>query len=220
MPRVQASKSAGDWLEERITKLRDESLAAERAVVDFRAKNNIVAAGGKLMDEQQVADLNNQLVTARAHTAEAQARLDRIEAIIRADVPGSGSAATVTDTLNSPIITQLRAKYLEYVDQEADWAARYGSNHLAVVNLRRQIADIRASMKDELRRIAETYKSEYEIAKQRQAALESSFREAVAQSRATSRAGATLHELESAAQQYRALYDTFLRRYMESVERQ
>ena len=221
---VQASKSAGAWLEDRISKLRDESLAAQHAVIDFRAKKNIVAAAGQRMDEQQVAELNSQLVGARARTSEARARLDQIEAVIRANVSGSGSGSgnvgTVADTLSNPIITQLRTKYLEIVSREADWSARYGRNHLAVVNLRRQIADIRASMLDELRRIAETYKSEYEIAKQRQAALERSLDGAVTKSRATDGALATLHELDSAAEQYRTLYDTFLRRYVESVQQQ
>ena len=89
-----------------------------------------------------------------------------------------------------------------------------------MVNLRRQIAEIRRSILDELRRIAETYKSEYEIAKQRQAALERSLDETVAQSRTANQAQVALRELESSAQRYRALEDTFLQRYMEAVQQQ
>ena len=140
--------------------------------------------------------------------------------MLHAHVPGSTITATVTDTLNNPIITQLRSKYLEYVNREADFSARYGRDHLAAVKLRRQIDEIRGSILDELRRIAETYKSEYEIAKQRQAALERSFDEAVAQSQTTNQAQVTLRELESSAQRYRALEDTFLQRYMEAVQQQ
>ena len=35
--------------------------------------------------EQQVTELSSQLVIARAHTAEAKARLDRINAVLKAD---------------------------------------------------------------------------------------------------------------------------------------
>jgi succinoglycan biosynthesis transport protein ExoP len=218
--RKQASKRAGDWLQDRIPELRKQSSEAERAVVDFREKNNIVSAAGRLMDEQKVADLNSQLVTARAQTSEALARLDRIDAIIRADGPNSTNLATVSDALSNPIITQLRLKYLEHVNREADWSARYGRNHLAVVNLRRQIAEIRGSLLDELRRIGETYKSEYAIAKQRQSALEESLKEAEALSRTTSKAQTTLRELENSAEQYRTLFDTFVKRYTESVQQE
>ena len=219
--RRQTAEVAGAWLQNRLPELRAKSLAAEQAIVDFKAKNNIIAAtGGQLISEQQLAELNRELVVARGRTSEARARLDRIEAVLHAYVPGSNNPATVTDTLNNPIITQLRSKYLEYVNKEADFSARYGRDHLAVVKLRQQIDDIRKSILDELRRIGETYKSEYEIAKQRQAALESSLNEAVAQSQTSNQAQVTLRELESSAQRYRALEDTFLQRYMEAIQQQ
>ena len=218
--RRQTAEVAGAWLQNRLPELRAKSLAAEQAIVDFKAKNNIIGADGHLISEQQLAELNSQLVVARARTSEARARLDRIEAVIHAYVPGSNNPATVTDTLNNPIITQLRSKYLEYVNKEADFSARYGRNHLAAVKLRQQIDDIRKSILDELRRIAETYKSEYEIARQQQAALESSLNEAVAQSKTSNQAQVTLRELESSAQRYRALEDTFLQRYMEAMQQQ
>ena len=41
------------------------------------------AAGGKLMNEQQMSDLNTQLVLARARTSEAEARLNRIRHFVQ-----------------------------------------------------------------------------------------------------------------------------------------
>lgn len=219
--RRQTAEVAGAWLQNRLPELRAKSLAAEQAIVDFKAKNNIIAAtGGQLISEQQLAELNRELVVARGRTSEARARLDRIEAVLHAYVPASNNPATVTDTLNNPIITQLRSKYLDYVNKEADFSARYGRTHLAAVKLRQQIDDIRKSIFDELRRIGETYKSEYEIARQRQAALESSLNEAVTQSQTSNQAQVTLRELESSAQRYRALEDTFLQRSMEAIQQQ
>ena len=93
--RYQANQRASDWLQQRLQTLRQEASAAERAVVEFKTKNNIVAAGGRLMNEQQLAELNSQLVVARAQTSEAQAKLDRIEAILRADDPADTANATV-----------------------------------------------------------------------------------------------------------------------------
>jgi succinoglycan biosynthesis transport protein ExoP len=218
--RFQANRRASNWLQERINGLRDQASAAERAVVAFKQENNIVAAGGKLMNEQQVADLNTQLVLARAHTSEAQARLNRIQAVIRADSPSTTYDASVSDALNNPIITKLRQQYLEYVNREADWSARYGKDHLAVMNIRTQIREIRDSIFRELARYAETYKSDYEIAKQRQESLERDLAQAVSQSQETSKAQVTLRELESSAQNFRTLHDNFLQRYTESIQQQ
>ena len=66
--KYQANRRAGDWLQERLQALREQAAAAERAVIEFKAKNNIVAAGGTLMNEKQLSEMSGQLATARART--------------------------------------------------------------------------------------------------------------------------------------------------------
>jgi polysaccharide biosynthesis transport protein len=220
--KFQANRRASSWLQDRVGGLRDQAAAAERAVVAFKQENNIVAAGGRLMNEQQVSDLNTQLVLARAHTSEAEARLNRIQSIVRADPSDAAPRfdASVSDALNNPIITKYRQQYLELVNREAEWSKRYGRDHLAVVNLRNQIHEIRDSIFAELRRLGETYKSDYEIAKQRQESLEKDLAQAVSQSQEANKAQITLRELESSAQSFRTLHDNFLQRYMESIQQE
>ena len=218
--KYQATRRASQWLQDRIKELRDQASTAERAVVEFKAKNNIVniggSGGGRLVNEQQLGEINSQLVVARAQVSEARARLTRIESILRSDLPD----ATVTDTLNSTVVSKLRSQYLDLANREADWSVRYGSNHLAAVNLRNQMRGIRSSILDELRRLAESYKSDYEIAKQREEEIQKRLTEAVAESQTTNQAQVVLRELESSAQTYRTLYDNFLQRYMETVQQQ
>ena len=176
--RYQSMQRTTAWLQDRLAELRDQQRNADRSVADFKTKNNIVAANSQPIKQDELNLLNNQLIAARNRTSEVQAKLDRIEAIIRssssATTPGAPDP-TVSDTLTNPVITKLRDKYLDYAAREADYSAKYGSNHYAVLNLRRQIREIRASILDELRRIAETYKSDLEIAKQHQDDLEKNF---------------------------------------------
>src|SRR5262249_46044004 len=88
------------------------------------------------------------------------------------------------------------------------------------VNLRNQMVEIRKALFDELRRTAETFKSDYEIAKTREEAIQNGLAAVVSTSQTTSRAQIALRELESTAQSYRSLHDNFLQRYMESVQQQ
>jgi succinoglycan biosynthesis transport protein ExoP len=220
--KYQTTRRAAIWLQERLKELREQSTAAERAVVDFKAKNNIVDTGGRLMNEQQLAELNSGLIQARATTAEAKARLDRVQQILKAgDLdPAATVTATVTDSLHNEVIIKLRQQYLEYDARVSDWTRKYGAGHLAVINLRNQMQELRRTMFDELQRIAETYKSDYEIAKTREESVQKSLNQIVSESQTTNEAQITLHNLESSAQTYRALYDNFLQRYMESVQQQ
>ncbi|NJO34097.1 MAG: AAA family ATPase, partial [Rhodospirillales bacterium] len=174
----------------------------------------------ELINDQMLAELNTQLGLTREKTAETRARLDRIEAVIRADSPDKQIAGTVSDTLNNPIIVKLRSQYLDLASREADWSNRFGKDHLAVVNLSRQIREIRASIADELSRIAETYRSDYEIAKQRQTEVEKRIAAAVSQFQQATQAQIELRQLESATEAYRGLYKAALQRNTELLQQQ
>ena len=110
------------------------------------------------MSDKQLADVSGQLATARSRASDLQARIDRIEAVRRAyqeDQPASEADENVSEAMSSGIITSLRTQYLELVNRESEWSVRYGKNHSAVVNLRKQIRDIRKNIRDELGRIEE-----------------------------------------------------------------
>ncbi|KAA2236914.1 polysaccharide biosynthesis tyrosine autokinase [Salinarimonas soli] len=214
--RYQATKRASRWLQDRIKELREQANVAEQRVQEFRAKNGIVDTGRGLLSEQQLSDVNTQLAMARALTAETKAKLDRITDVARGDVPD----ATVTDALRNEVITRLRAQYLDISARFSDWSARYGANHTATVNLRNQMQEIRRSILDELRRIGETYKSDYEIARAREQSLQDSLAGLVSQAGVTGQAQVQLRDLESSAQTARNLYDSFLQRFMEATQQQ
>lgn len=214
--KYQSARRAGNWLSERIQELKQQASSADKSIADFKTQNNIIDAGGRSVAEQQVAELNSQVLSARTATAEAKARLDRIDQIIRSDV----REATVTDTLRSEVVSKLRSQYLEIANREADLSARYGVNHLAAVNLRNQMREIARSITAELSRLAETYKSDYEISRQREEEVERALRDAVSRSQVGGQAQVQLKELESNSQTYRSLYENFLQRYTESIQQQ
>jgi polysaccharide biosynthesis transport protein len=132
------------------------------------------------------------------------------------DVPD----ATVADSLKNEVINRLRSQYLEFSRKEAEFSTKYGAGHLAAVNLRNQMREIRKVTMDELGRIAQTYQSDYQIAKAREESITKSLADIVSVSQTTNQAQVVLRDLESSAQTYRALHDNFLQRYMESVQQQ
>jgi polysaccharide biosynthesis transport protein len=226
--KYEPTRRATQWLEGRIEELNQKKKLAERAVVDFKKNNDVITVDGKLLNERQLVDLNSQIATARKQTSEAKARLDRTDAVIvdnnlsvdMGTITDLSGRATLADTLNNPVFAGLRTRYLEAVNREASWSRKYGANHLAVVNLRDQIRELRASFLDELKRLRETYFSTYEIAKQEEQALEKRLADAVLRSQPINQAQAALLDLESNAQNLRTMYDNFRQRYAESLQQQ
>ena len=94
------------------------------------------------------------------------------------------------------------------------------ASHLATISLRTQMQEIRTRISEEMQKIAESYKSDYEIAKARETSIRSSVAESVTESQTTNQAQIQLRELESNAQTSRSMYDNFLQRYMEAVQQQ
>ena len=81
--KYEVTREGSKWLEGRIKELREQVSTAEKAVVEYKTQHKIVDAGdGRLITQQQVTDLNNQLVAARAKTWQMRARLDRINAAL------------------------------------------------------------------------------------------------------------------------------------------
>lgn len=214
--KYQSTKRATEWLQQRSVELSEQATVSDRAVQTFKAEHNIVGTSRGLMSEQQLSDLNTQLVQARAATAEAKARLDRINAIPEQDV----AQTTVTDALNNPVITRLRAQYLDLAAQYADWSKRYGKTHSATVNLANKMDEVRKNIADELHRIADAYSSDYEIAKSREASLDKNVKDLVAQAGHTGQAEVKLRDLESAADTYRNLYNNFLEKLQSATQNQ
>lgn len=220
--KYEATRRASVWLQERIRELRSQASVADRAVLEYKERNSIVDfgagtnAGPRLLGEQQLGELNTQLSQARAATTEAKARLERINETMKRDVPD----ASVADSLKNEVITRLRNQYLDIAAKEAIWSARYGADHLAAVNLRTQMSEIRRSIADEIKRIAESYKSDYEIAKAREINVEKDLAKLVISTQGTNRERLGLRDLESTAQVYQSIYNSFLQRYMEAIQQQ
>ena len=185
-----------------------------------------MASGSQSSKESTQADelsfFRGRVMTARTHLSELQAKVDRIEAVLRSGTTSppmlDSTDPTVSDELTNPTITRLRDKYLDYLAREKDMSAKYGSNHLAVINIRQQITALRTSMFDEIKRIAETYKSEYAIAKQHLDDLEKAFSAAVVDSELHDKRKGPLRELENSADSYRSLHDNLLQRYLQLVQ--
>lgn len=221
--KFEANRNATDWLQTRLRDLGKQALTAERAVSTYKSENNIVSADGKPIGEQQIAELNSKLVSARALVSEASAKLSRYESILRTQSDKSSLGvldAAGQDAVNSPIINGLRQQYLEMQRRYSEWSARFGRDHLAVINLQTRMRDIRSSILEEVKRLTEASRSEYEVAKQRQQEIERQLAETVSQSRSTNSAEMTIRDMESRAKGLRTLYETFLQRYMGSAQQE
>src|SRR5207237_4857454 len=150
-------------------------------------------------------------------------KLDRIPRVLeqRNDEASSGIPdPVVTDALSNPVITKLRQQCLDDQTRESELSARYGADHQAARNLRAEMAALQRAIWDEISRIAESYKSEVQIAKAQEDSIERRMNEVFQQSGSLRQSQVRLRELETASNTYRNIYETFLSRFTQSVQQQ
>lgn len=214
--KITSTRSANQWLQNRLLELKTQATDADNQLQKYKAANNIVETGRGLLDQQSLSDLNTQIIAARAAAAEAKARSDRMKELDSDGIPD----ATVTDALNNPVITRLRAQFLDTSARRADLIKILGTQHTAVLKLQDQMKQIKQSILSEEKRIADAYASDYEIATARLASLTASMQRMVGQSEVTNQAQVRARDLESSADTYRNVYNSFLQKFQETEQAQ
>ncbi len=217
--RSNVSRRAADWLKKRLDELRDQTAAAQAAINAFRTSNSLFEGGGVTLSERQMGELNAQLMAERSKIGDTQARLQLVETAIR-NFASSTVKPSVPDLMTNPLVTKLREQYFELSNKRVEFLGRFGANHQSVKKLDQRMAEIHAAMLDEFQRLAESYRSDIQISRRREATVDIALQVAIKEMRAGQSAHIRLRELESSAQTYQSLYDGFLKRYSESNEQE
>ena len=168
---AEAARRVTDSLSARLSELRERVRDAEEQVERYKREHNIVGASGRLVDEQQLTELNNQLTAAKARTAEAKGRYEQLQRLQRS---GADAGAT-TEAVQSNTIGRLREQYANVVRQEANLAAELGPRHPWVIDARAKVRNAKQLITEELVRVAEANRSDYERALANENSLASSL---------------------------------------------
>ncbi|PCJ57411.1 MAG: hypothetical protein COA65_09510 [Rhodospirillaceae bacterium] len=156
--KFEATRRGTAWLNERVADLRKTVEASERAVEYFREKTGLVRGTDMTVTSQQISEINTQLILARAHRAESEARLQQVETLV--GLPGGVESAS--EVLSSPLIQRLREQEAEVQRRAAELASEYGVRHPRMINVRAETKDLRAKIAMEVNKIVGGLRNEVE----------------------------------------------------------
>ncbi len=209
--RADLARRSGASLDDRLAELRAAVRKAEDKVETFKSKNDLVSADGTLTRDRRLRDLNAQLVTARARSTEALARMEQVTAL-------HGKLDGLTEAVQSQAVLQLRGQIAEARRRRANLANVLGPRHPDLASVGREIDVLQDQLDQELRRIGEAARNDYRRAKQTEEQLRRTVESMSRASFADSRALTELRELEREAETRRTLYSQYLARSRELAE--
>ncbi|MGE0053989.1 MAG: exopolysaccharide transport family protein [Hyphomicrobium sp.] len=210
------ARRANALIDARLGELRQQVLDAETRADQFKRDNRILTSEGGIVTEQQLTKLNGELITSRAVTAESKARNEQIVSALNS---GAG-AETLPDAVRSGLIQKLREQYSQVARREAALASQLQPRHPVLVEVRSQLAEVKAQIKAELKRVATAAQADYQIAENRERELAAQLERAKEEVRRTNTAQIKLRELEQEVTASRELLRLFLARAKETQEQQ
>lgn len=212
--RYESVSRANKWLDDRLSELQQEVMEKEAAVQRFRADNGLLTAEGVSLTERQIADVQNSVIQTRAQLAEAQARYDQLQDLIR-----SGSSIdSIAGAVNSLTVRDLRVKEAEVAQRQADLENRYGPLHPEVRKVRSERTDVQKQIQQELERLSSNLKNEAEVVRSRLRTLESNLAASRSSLISNNEQLVRLGELDAEAGAARSVYESFLQRSHEVAE--
>lgn len=212
--KAQAANRANSALLTRLSELRDLALQSEAAVEAFKARNEIVGASGRLVNEQQLNEMNTELTVARRRTAEQRARYGEIGRLRKDQV----NPDSISELGLSPTFSALRARYAEAKQAQAYALAEFGPRHPSIVAMSAQIKQLRSLLDDEITRMERTALSDLNRAIASEQAVEQKLESLKRLALSTNDALVRLRELEREAESNRSIYSSLMVRSKELAE--
>ncbi|NGN40316.1 succinoglycan biosynthesis protein exop [Mesorhizobium sp. CGMCC 1.15528] len=205
---------ATDELTARLDELRSGVEAAERKVEAFKAENDLINAQGRLISDDEILKLNEQLSIARARTLELNAKAASTRGVNVDSVLGG----VLPEEIASASMTELRSQYSTLKGEADRLAVKLGPRHPQRQAVEGQLAGARDQIAAELRRIVSSVQTELKRAVQLEQELSSRLAQLKVRSGSVSSELVTLRELEREATAKRAVYESFLLRARETGE--
>lgn len=207
----QSTQKVTGLLDERLSALREQVQAADRAVADYKQTHNISeeAAQPSVSSAVDLSEVNSQLSKARVEHADAKARFAQVR-------KHKNRAESVSRVVNSPLIQNLKRRQAKLEGALSKLSMRYGDKHPEIINARSELEELRVSIRSEQNKILSTIESEVQFSAARVRALEEGLAEAQGKKRNDKDVMTQLNVLMREAQSAQLVFDTFLETYQGS----
>lgn len=205
--KLDTANAATRWLTTRVEELRQKVQSSEEAVETLRANLLTDKGQGLEVTQQQLADINAALASARGQAASAEARFLRLTEAMNAGQDLSSESDVIRG----------------YLQEEGNLLARKNTlteNHPAVGQIDAQIQNLRDRIQEEAQRVVASAEIELETARTRAQELEQDVRDLESRTRAQSVDEIRIRQLEREAQANRLLYENLLVRLNETSEQE
>jgi len=212
---MSQSLSSADWMNSRLTELRDTLRSAESRLQAYRESEGLVDVDGVATISADVLSMTgNRMIDARRQRAEAESQYRQVQAM---SAGGLQRLASVPAVLGHPLIQQFKAEEAKARAKVEELSRRYGDKHPNMISARTELAAATASLHAQVQQVVAGIERNYQLAQANEDSLSQSFTDNKEQIQEISRKEFRLRELQREVDSNRVLYETFMTRLKETA---
>jgi polysaccharide biosynthesis transport protein len=213
--RLEQMQRLADWLRSQLDNLGSRVATTEAAIEKLKAEGGFTNAGTHgTLSEQRIADLNSQLLAARADLVAKRAAFDQAQRVLKSH----GDVTDIPEVMASSFVAQLRQQRSDLIRQQANVRAVLGGQGAGGI-LSTKLASLDAAINAEVSHTVDSMKNAYQAAAQREQSLQESLQRLINMA-GNSSAYIKLQQLERVRNADRQLYESYLAQFNEITTRQ
>jgi capsular exopolysaccharide synthesis family protein len=212
--RLAMTQTATDWMNSRISSLKDKLQASERQLQEFRDRENLVDLQGvTTVTAGELSQTGTRLIDARRAKAEAESQFRQVESLKSG---GWRKIASAPAVLSDPLVQQFKADEARARARVQELSRRYGPKHPKMQSAQSELNAAAATLRSQVEQVAASIEREYQLAVANEGSLQGSFEANKTEIQDITRKEFKLRELQREVDTNRQLYDTFLTRLKET----
>ncbi len=214
--RFEATRTANNWLNERLATLQKKLQVSEKAIELYIAKNNLIGTKGKTPFEAELEKLNEKLILARIELNEKYTQYQQVRNVLRK----KGRLSTIDVLAGSEEIKKLRQARAKLAKEETELITRFTKRHPMVVSKRSERQSLERQIEVEALKVVDNIKTKYQSIKNKVVLIQKNIEELKSKTQGERTASIRLRELQRDAQANRAVYESFLNRFKQTSQQE
>lgn len=171
--KVTTTAQAGDWISEQMADARQKLDAAEQALQAYKEKHGIISLDGRQnFMVQKLEELNSELTRSRTRRIELETRYDQLKRM-QAD----GGSQALPEVIGNRLVQDYKAELVRLQAELAEMSKTYTPKHPKIIRLVTQIKTMRMRINEEIGRVEQGIRSEFEVAVKREESLAAAIEE-------------------------------------------
>jgi polysaccharide biosynthesis transport protein len=213
--KLSAAKGAVQWLGERVNDERKKVETAEKALLAYKEKYQIItdfSSDAENITAQKLAELNAQVLDAESQRVKVETRYQ--QAISLDKTPEM--LDSIPEVLSNDLIQEIKKMEVVLFNRMSELSKKYGRNHPQMRAIDSELADLKKRKAVEARRVVNSLKNEYKLALAREESLKRALARQKTESLKLNKKAVQYGVLRREAESSRQMYELLIKRFKET----